>query len=508
VAEPVEHWSDIAKAAFNKLAPLLADHKTAQLTGTLEAFERDIGPMLAPIVQPLIDHPGTPEELQPLLAVLGEPEHFGDSIVIGIAIGAVLGPALGAGLAPFVQVLANNAWASSVKTGIGATIPLSPAEIALGVLRNNPCITDPYGEAAKSGISNNDLNALEYNTGEAPGMDEVMFLDRRGKLKDGDFERAVRESRYRDDWLYAFQALEYGPPTAAAAIEATVKGHLDPQTASDIVKQNGIDPAYFEWLCASAGRPPGIEEMGRLLNRDIVTPEVFREAVDQSDIQDRWTDCLIALQRYIPPVRTIGTLLKSGAIDDGRATTLYQWNGVAQEDIDAYIKAAHSTKAAAVKGLTESQVRSEYDDGILNAGEAQAALVALGYSAAEASQLIALADAQREQRWRNVAIGAVHTSYEHHRIDQPTASAELDSLSVAPSIRDDYIRIWNIERDARVVDLTVAQCQGAWHRGIMGDAEFDARMAKRGYSQADITYLKVLAIPPSHFPSLRGAKDV
>ena len=80
---------------------------------------------------------------------------------------------------------------------------------------------------------------------------------------------------------------------------------------------------------ATAGRPPGVESMLQLWNRNLagdnrssVTEAVINDVVHQSDINDRFLPYVKELRTYIPPPRSIVPMLRSGAITQAEFDSL------------------------------------------------------------------------------------------------------------------------------------------------------------------------------------------
>lgn len=490
------------EAIHHKLAPHRAAARDEAISAWLEGHEADAVALARQVLGDVLAHPDLPETAKPVFELMLRPEHQTQAILTVLGVYPIVQGFVSAAVQPFVQDVSNTAW------GIHPSLPLSPAEIALGKLRDTLGNIDAYKEAAMSGINRTRLDVLELNTGEPPGLGQLLEAFRRRIIDQPTLQKGVRQSRVRNEWFDTILALRYEAPSPMQALAGAVKGHLDDAQARKLYEEGGGKPDHYDWQYATAGRPPGAEGLLSLLNRGLITEDDFHEAVRQSDIQNRWSDALLAERRYIPPVRSIIPMVRSGAIDDNYARELFKMHGVVDRDIDIYLAEGHSHKTQHVKELTLANVRAMYLDGLATRDAAHADIVALGYADDLATQLLELADQQVVQRFRSAAVSHIHTLYVHHRIAQDDASNELDRLKINAHVRDGLINVWNVERKTNIVTLTLAQCQGSWRRHVMSDEEFRTRVIQLGHTEDDVPLLKALAFPPSAFHNARGVDDI
>lgn len=499
-------FANLAAQAFeaihHKLAPHKAKLRDDAISAWLEGHEEDAVAIARQVIADVAAHPDLPAEAKPIFDLMLRPEHQTQAILTVLGIYPIVSSFVMAAVNPYSQDVANLAWAGH------PSVPLSPAEIALGVLRNNAHIGDPYKEAAKSGADRDVLDALIYNTGEPPGVMQMLELFRRKEMDEDRLRTGVRQSRIRDEWFEDIVKLRFAPPSGAEAIMGYVKGHINEEDSRKYLEESGTNPVHWEWLKDTAGRPPGAMEMLGLVNRNLMSEEVFAEAIRQSDIQNRWIPFLLELRRYIPPTRSIVSMIRHGAVTDDYAKTLLGYHGVTAEDQVIYLAEGHAQKTLAHKELALGVVKSRYADGLDNREEATTGIEALGYTTAQAHDILELVDAQAVQRYRNAAVAHVHTLYVHHKIPRTEASGKLDALAIRHQVRDELISVWTIEREINVATLSLAQCQGAWRRGVMRDEEFANRVRALGHPDSDIPILKYLAFPPSDFNGGPSPADV
>ena len=486
-----EHFAKIAERAHAAIAPAIDAHADARPTDTLERFERELVPAIAPMLAGIVDNENIPEPVRHLVGAIVAPEHFTQSLLVGVAVGALISPVLGAATAPYVQSLSNEVWPHNT------SVPLSPPEVALGVLRGNPDIPDPAGEAALSGISQSRLNALIYNTGSPPSPQELLLLYRRGQIDQARLETGIRQSMIRDEWMPEILALRFAPPGAGEVISGLLKAHLSEADASTKLAEAGIDPANLSWLLATAGRPYGTMEALQLLNRGIIDEARVRQVVAQSDINPDYTNDILNLRVYLPPPRSIVPMLRSGAITEARARTLLEAHGLQTQDADAFIAEAGHTATTNAKTLTTAQVVSAYNAELIPQAEAQTRLAALKYSPADVTLYIELADRDRELALSRAAVARVHQRFVTRRIGASQVTSDLAALGIPQPAAAQYLTLWTEEQAIAAPVLTVAQMQGALYRAIITLPDFVSRMHGLGFAGVDVKILAAEAFPPT-----------
>lgn len=415
-------------------------------------------------------------------------------------------------LAPVAQGIASRVWEGATTIGGGVvSVPLSPQEAALGVLRGNISHGDGASIAGKSGTDGQDFDRMVANTGEPPAIEQMLFLQRRGDLKAGDLERAIRQSRVRDEWISTIEKLITHPITAGDAIDAVVASQIDEETAKRIVFENGIDDAGYTILKNTRGRPPSPVELIEMVRRghikmnglgpDAITLE---QGIHESDIKNKWEPVFEALTEYLPPPRTVTALLREGSIDTKTALQLFQDAGLTPQLAAVYVASATHTRAATTKTLSQQTITQLYEQKLITEQQATAMLEHLGLSAEEAAFTIQLGTLQHHQRILNAAITRVASLFIGRKIELPAASADLDALGVPADQRDELLTTWQLERAASLKILSETAIAAAWKYNLFTDDEAMAALQAHGYTPYDSwVYLAIhnkgtgpAAVPP------------
>lgn len=483
------------EAIYHKLAPHRQAARDEALTLWLDGHEADATALVRDLLGDIATHPETPDAARPIFQLMTAPEHATTAILTVLGVYPIISAFIMAAVTPFVTDIANRAWRDH------PSAPLSPSEVALAEIRNVPLPWDGAAEAAQSGIDADRYKVLKLITGDAPAPQALMEAWRRGIIERPDFEKGLRQGRLRNEWIDTMAQLRFTPPSPLEAIAGAVKGHLDKETAKGIAEEGGLAPLHFDWVLATAGRPPGTVEMLQLLNRGLIDEATFGDAVRQSDVQDRWIPQLIEMKRYIPPVRSIVSMIRHSALTDDQAREILKWHGVTPDDQEIYLREGHADRTVSIKHLALGEVSKLYDARMIDRAQASLDVQALGYDTTEADLILSLVDSAKERKYLEAGITRIHTLLVNHRITQTEASADFDRLKIDPAERDALLRLWLIEAESNVKILTLAQIQGAWRRKVMSNADAKARLLELGYHAADVPHLLALALPPNMYPS-------
>lgn len=486
--------TDALEAVWHRLAPHRAAATDAMLDKWLEGHEDDAVAIARGVLSGVASHPDMPPEAAPIFDLLLRPEHQTQAILTVLGVYPIVSAFVMAAVGPFVQDIANTAWSAHTSQ------PLSPAEVALASLRGAMSDDDAAKEATLSGLNRQRFDILQLNTGEPPGLMQLLEAYRRGYIDQARLVRGIKQSRVRNEWVDVVEKLRFAPVSAGEVLAGLVQGHLELGDAADRLEQAGIDPSNLGWLYETHGRPPGVVELGALVNRGEMTVELWEQAVRESDIKNKYIPYLNALRRRLMPERTVVSAIRQGVItvEDGKERLRHL--GFGESDVDALAGEASSTKVAHVKELSESQTMSAYAQRLISKAQATVRLAVLGYTPDEIALVIELGDHAHHARFQEAGISRVHAMFVAHKIDASAAAVDLDKIGMDHDARADLITLWTAEREANVQTLTLAQLQGLAHRGRIGFASYMERVVKLGWSKDDARATYFLAFPPSDQP--------
>ena len=493
-AEPDE-LSALAQAqiqAHEHLAPQIAAEQHAHIVGLLERFEADVAPLIRPYARKMLDEHDIPAELRPLLEMAANPEHFGESVVIGIFIGSILSPLIGAVVQPELQDTSIKAWT------LNPTRPVTPDVAVEAVLKG--VIDQPTGEAeaVKSGYGKAQFDQMVQAAGQSIGLELALLLLRRGQITEAMFRQIIQYSNINPKFYGVPELAKFVPPTVGEVMTGWLKQKLDTPTAQKYISFAGIDPAeHFGWLSESTGRPLTWHEMYTAIHRGYPGPITAEESLAESDIHPRYQGVIPYLQHNYPPLFQLMRLLHAGTITPQRAATILKYEGYEQTEIDAIVASGGSTSTT-VKDLTVSQVERMYTTRLIDKPTAVTKLTAAKYSPADIDLLLTFADDQRHERVLDATINKVGTLYVAHRINLTDATKALNDAGVPVLAQHDLFRLWDIQRTATAHVPTPAMVVAAGRRQEISPQEVKLRLNQLGIADADLAIFVADGYPPTH----------
>jgi hypothetical protein len=313
-------------------------------------------------------------------------------------------------------------------------------------------------------------------------------------------ERGIKQSRVRNEWIDVVEALRYAPVSAGEVLAGLVQGHLELGDATERIAQAGVDPSNMGWLYETHGRPPGVVELGELVNRGEMAEAEWEQAVRESDIKNKYIPFLAKLHRRLMPERTVVSAVRQGVLTPEQGFDRLRKLGLDESDSHVLIAEASSVKTAHTKELSESQTIALYADRLISREQARTRLAHINLLPDEIDLLLALSDHAHHAKLQTAGITRVHGMYVQHKIDKATASTDLDKIGLDSHARDDLLAVWTAEREAAVKVLTLAEMQGLAHRKLWDYSTFTKHVIALGYDKADARWLYFLSFPPSQVP--------
>lgn len=374
-------------------------------------------------------------------------------------------------------------------------VPLLPADLALMTLRGIIDRDQGAAVAAESGMTPGDFDLLTFATGEPPAAESMNEALRRGFIDDATYEKAIRQSRIRDEWIPVMKQLRFAPMATADAVEAVVRNYIDADQGRAIAEQNGLLPEHWPVLLEAHGRPPGLMQMMALWNRGEASQAQVEQSIRESDIKDKYVPTLLGLRYKIPSERILIELVETGSMPATRAQQLLEKDGYEPDVAGALLKAGTAKRTAKHKVVALGTVEQLYEAHAIDQAKATELIVALGYPPEDVPLILASADLKRELKYREQAIGAIRAGYLARKISEPVAAQELAAAGVPTDQAGQLLRLWVLELVAKRRTLTEAQIIHAHRQGHLNDADTITRLEGIGYDTADATFLLTTAGP-------------
>lgn len=473
-------------ATRQQLQPVEQAARQAGTAAHMESWEAELAPLVGKIVDALTEHEGDPLGLKAALQEAQTPTHqIGFIIQVLTTVSALLALTFRAG-EPLVQSAVNELWAIHSSQNVPATLAAQLA--ARGHLHPDTA----YQDIRFQGFTDAKAGAIMDSGYEGLAPAELLDAVNRGALAPGDLDDWLKHSGLHPFLWDVVKRLAFRRADPASAVQAVVQSQLSPDAARAVLHAHGVDPGDFDWLVATAGEPPGVFDLGELVNRGQLSEAEWEQAIRESRIKNKYIAAVAQLRFKIPPERSVVSMMRNGGIDKATGAEWLHQLGFRPDAVTALVNEATGDKLAQHRDLSIAMVGEGYELRLLTYGEAHAQLVTLGYDDSEATFVLAVHDHKRELTLRNQAVGAIRAHYVGHKVDRGTASRDLDALGVPAGERDDLVHAWDLELATNVRLLTEAQLAALHKAGIITGIEYRDRLVQLGYVQADADLLLAL----------------
>jgi hypothetical protein len=366
---------------------------------------------------------------------------------------------------------------------------LTPADLALAVLRGTITNDQGVAGAAQFGLNADDFATLLDNTGEPLAMQELNMALRRGFIDDATYTRGILQSRVRDEWIPTALALRYFPMSVAQAANGVTRGYITEAQGAAIALQNGLEASDWPTVLASNGRPLSHEQMAQLYYRGLVTKDEWQDAIRQSDVKDEYIDDAVELGVKLLPFFEAVTLLKNGDISAKTFTTEMLDQGYQQDVLTEITTALAGTVGGVKKHLTVADLQTMFEEGVLSHDLAVTDITTLGYSKDDAEALLNLAATRRANELTRSQITTVKGQYNKYKIDDVKAIADLESIGVSKADAAQLVDEWATVRPDGTRELTEAQVMRLLKESAINRADAVQRLQAIGFTAGDANLL-------------------
>jgi hypothetical protein len=368
-------------------------------------------------------------------------------------------------------------------------VPLSPADVALAVLRGNIPMAQAVAVAAQSGVTAEDFSTIIDNTGEPPGPEQLLEAHRRGFIDDARLVKGILQSRIRNEWVDVIKDLATVPISTADAVNAVVQNHLTQAQGEDIANQNGLMPGSFPILVETAGAPLSRTEMEELYNRGEVTQAQVYQALSESRLKPKYNDLAFLLHSRLLTPRELADMVVWGAISQQDAVAKAMESGYAKDDAARLVSSSVNRKLQSQRQSVVSAIEVLYEDNAISEETASSTITSLGFEQSEITFMLQAAELKRQSKLITAGLTAIRSKYIGHHIDSGTASSLIDAMGIPHQQRDSLLQLWKVEHDANVAQLTAAQILKALALGLITADDTLTRLVNKGYSPDDAALL-------------------
>ena len=494
-------------------AQISEEEKWRQTKQFMDELEVHTSGQVGPFLQKILDIADVPDVFKPLLEEAIEPPAAFSAILEQVFLYGIVSNLIGTATTPFLQGVVNSLWQVASDTGIN--VPVSPAILATAagrglVLGDAPTVSVPdsyYSEAAKSGVSKADLDLQASLVGLPPAFQELLEMERRGIITTAQLEKGLQEGDFRDDWIQYAVQLKYGWLTPLDFVRAAVQAQMTYEDAAQWAQKTGLDtttalpldtgnteasPDMFGLAFSIAGRPPGPEELARAANRGIIDwtgtgadATTFQQGIAESDVKTKWTPILQALAEYVPPPRSVGTLLERGVVTAAQAQQLWEDGGVPETLAKAYVAMAEQQSTIQDKLLAKGEIVTGYYDQLFSKQQAEELLGLLGYTGQVAADILATVDFRREIQAINGVVRRISNLYANYKLTNANALSALEEVGLESSQANAILTSWDALRKQPIRVPTTAEIGLATKYGTLTQEQALTELEALGYQPRD-----------------------
>jgi hypothetical protein len=416
----------------------------------------------------------------------------------------------------------HNKWGPVLKA-LGHAL-LSPPDAASAVIRNFMTRDEGADQAAKAGVSGDLFAVMTHLAGDAPGPQQLAealrrsLIKRHGKGPDStSFQQGIAEGRLADKWAPVIEGLAKLWPTPVDALQAALKGQIDPEQGKDLYELLGGDLRFYQWLLNSQGDGPTPLEAAEWATRGIIPwdgigPDVtsYAQAVKESRFRDKWAAAYRKQIDYVPSPDSVRIMLEIGAIDRDQAAVYWRKSGLTDADITAFLHTAEFDNTAQTRGLAVSEILDLYYSQVIDEATCKELLGLFHVPEHTAGLLISYTLVRRDIAGLNAAVARIRTLVAARKIGVQTARDALARLKVPASTIDGLIAEMELEASISVKVLTQGEITDAYEYAIIDEATALAELEAIGYTPYDAWILLSVKVkgPLPNPPDRRVAPPV
>jgi hypothetical protein len=355
-------------------------------------------------------------------------------------------------------------------------------------------------EGAAAGVDADRMKVMAELAGLPPGPMELLEMWRRGIINETSFATGIATGHTKTRWTGPLAALFWNLLPASVLVNLRLRGWIDDAQFHPRMARLGYKPAEANDWYLSSGRPIAPQGAIDAVFRGVMphsspdpSVETFERAIVESDIRPEWAKIFWGNRFHYPSLFQLRRAVSDGSLSPDRARVIMHYERYEQQDIDALIRSWTGALTVTSKGLTVTDLATEYEGGFIGRGEYVGELEKMGYDAAGAAAKADAIDARRVRTARNQRINRIRMKYVGHQLARDVAAAALSDAGVQDPVYTDILDDWDAEREVNVTRLTNAQIKRAYRANI-GGWTYDAALLElenRGMTPADAdTFLK------------------
>jgi hypothetical protein len=369
---------------------------------------------------------------------------------------------------------------------------LSPADLAMARQQGFIGEVRQKAESAEQGVDGERAELLFELSGLPPGVERAIEMLRRGIIGEDEFRQIVREGHEKTKYTDEELALRWELAPVATLVNLRLRGWIEDAEYHPRMREHGFAPELADDLFHAIGRPATVLQMvkgfrrgGRIQGVAPTEEAHVRTSVRQSDIRPEDADLLYAGRETMPSAFVLRRLVEDGAFTRAEASDILYQNAwrrdIADKTAASWVRGTGTTR----KGLTATDLATEYWGAFITRTAYVNGLQELGYTPADAEAKAAAEDAKRTRSARDSVISTTRQRYVAHRINRDKAAEILARAEIPARVRGLLLPSWDLEREVTADALTPKSIQKAYGAGRMTRDEALAALQFRGYDLND-----------------------
>lgn len=282
--------------------------------------------------------------------------------------------------------------------------PISTADAVNAVVQGHIAYNDGERLADQNGLEPGQFDTLYQTAGAPLSRTELNDLYNRGVVGSDIVEQGLRESRLKNKYVADAFELRRRLLEPRSLGEAVLNGAMTHETAIAKAMQNGYNAEDAAYLVSSAGnrkmqtyRNALVAQIEDMYSEGGMSHAAALEQIKSLGHTDAEGQMMLKTADFKREQRTFNTAvgvvrskLVGHHIDRGTASAMLDGMGVVATQRDFFLGFWELEAAANVRSLTEAQIAKAVKDQIITADDAAERLIRMGYSADDATLLLAM----------------------------------------------------------------------------------------------------------------------
>lgn len=332
-------------------------------------------------------------------------------------------------------------------------------------------------------------------------INEIMALDWRGEIDRNKRLELLRKAGMEGEELDLVQKLFYNIPGIQDLISMAVREAWNDDVASSfgydqdypkevekwVVKQ-GYSADWLKRYWRAHWNLPAFSQGADMFHRGELSFDELSKLLRANDIPEFFREKLLNITYRLPARVDIRRFYDLGVYDLEDVYNAYRKRGYSEEDAKSYTQFTAEYYQGDNRDLTRSQIVNGYEIGVISQSDADDMLQGLGYDDDESEVILAIADAERDNRILKRRIELIRERYLRYDIASDAAAEQLTALGIDRETIDLHLEGWNLDREEKPEKPSRAVLGNWYKKGIISDIEYRDEMRSIGWDDRYIDY--------------------